>query len=53
MTAPFRTLALGALKVEHDTLIDLRNQHRINDETLRVVQRDVDLAEARLVEMEQ
>lgn len=52
-SSPFRDLALGALKVEHDTLIDLRNQHRINDETLRVVQRDVDLAEARLVEMEQ
>jgi hypothetical protein len=47
-----RQFALGALRVEHATLVDLRNQHRINDETLRVVQRDVDLAEARLVEME-
>jgi CPA1 family monovalent cation:H+ antiporter len=50
--SPLRQFALGALKVEHATLVELRNQHRINDETLRVVQRDVDLAEARLVEME-
>ncbi len=51
-SSPFHQYALGALKVEHETLIDLRNKHRINDETLRVVERDVDLAEARLVEME-
>jgi len=50
--SPFRRFALEALHVEYDTLIDLRNEHRINDETLRVVQRDVDLAETRLVEME-
>jgi Na+/H+ antiporter len=48
----FQQFALGALQVEHETLINLRNKHRINDETLRVVQRDVDLAEARFVEME-
>jgi CPA1 family monovalent cation:H+ antiporter len=48
----FRQFALGALQIEHETLIDLRNEHRINDETLRVVQRDVDLAEARLVGIE-
>jgi hypothetical protein len=28
----------------------LRNQHHINDETLRVIQRDIDLAEARIIE---
>jgi len=39
------------LFVERETLIELRNEHRINDEILRVVQRDVDLAEARLLEM--
>ncbi len=31
-------------------LVELRNQHHINDETLRIVQRDIDLAEARIVE---
>jgi CPA1 family monovalent cation:H+ antiporter len=51
-TSPFHEFALQALRVEHDALIDLRNKHRINDETLRVVQRDVDLAETRLIEME-
>jgi NhaP-type Na+/H+ or K+/H+ antiporter len=50
--SPFRRFAREALRVEYETLIELRNEHRINDETLRVVQRDVDLAEARLVEME-
>ncbi|MDB6152145.1 MAG: Na+/H+ antiporter [Chthoniobacteraceae bacterium] len=34
----FRRFGLGALQVEHQTLIDLRNKHRINDETLHVVQ---------------
>jgi CPA1 family monovalent cation:H+ antiporter len=51
--SPFHEFALQALRVEHDALIDLRNKHRINDETLRVVQRDVDLAETRLIEMAQ
>jgi hypothetical protein len=41
-----------AAEVERDTIIDLRNHHRINDETLRVVQRDIDLANARLTEGE-
>jgi CPA1 family monovalent cation:H+ antiporter len=52
LASPSRRFALGALQVERTTLIDFRNQHRINDETLRVLQRDIDLAEARLVEME-
>jgi len=48
----FHQLAREALQIERDTIIDLRNQHRINDETLRVVQRDIDLADARLIERE-
>jgi hypothetical protein len=39
-----------ALQVERQTIVHLRNQHQINDETLRLLQRDIDLAEARLVE---
>jgi CPA1 family monovalent cation:H+ antiporter len=49
--SPFRRFALEALQVEYDTLIKLRNKRQINDETLRVVQRDVDLAETRIIEM--
>ena len=48
----FHQLAREALQIERDAIIDLRNQHRINDETLRAVQRDIDLADARLVERE-
>jgi CPA1 family monovalent cation:H+ antiporter len=48
----FHELAKEALQIERDTIIGLRNQHRINDETLRVVQRDIDLADARLIERE-
>ena len=46
----FNHLVREALQVERQKLIELRNQHHINDETLRVVQRDIDLAEARIVE---
>ena len=46
----FNHLVREALQVERQTLIELRNQHHINDDTLRVVQRDIDLAEARLIE---
>jgi monovalent cation/hydrogen antiporter len=46
----FNHLVRQALQVERQKLIELRNQHHINDETLRVVQRDIDLAEARIVE---
>ena len=49
-TSPFDQLARAALGIERETLINLRNQHRINDETLRIVQRDIDLADARLFE---
>jgi hypothetical protein len=37
-----------ALRIERQTIIRLRNQHVINDEALRHIQRDLDLAEARL-----
>jgi hypothetical protein len=37
-----------ALKRERDTIIALRNAHVINDAALRRIQRDLDLAEARL-----
>jgi Na+/H+ antiporter len=36
------------LQVERATLIQLRNTDRINDEVLRKIQRDIDLAEARM-----
>lgn len=48
----FNHLVREALQVERKKLIELRNQHQINDETLRLVQRDIDLAEARIVEAE-
>jgi len=41
-------IVLDALRAERQTIIELRNSHHINDETLRVVQRDLDLAEARI-----
>lgn len=41
-------IVLAALQAERRTIISLRNSHHINDETLRVVQRDLDLAEARI-----
>jgi len=36
------------LQAERDTLVRMRNEHRISDEVLRRVQRDLDLEEARL-----
>jgi monovalent cation/hydrogen antiporter len=44
----FEELAREALETERDTVITLRNQEAINDEVLRRIQRDIDLAEARL-----
>ena len=41
-------LAREILQVERSTLIVLRNERVINDEILRLVQRDIDLAEAHL-----
>ena len=48
----FHQTARDALRVERETIIELRNEHEINDETLRVVERDIDLADARLFERE-
>jgi Na+/H+ antiporter len=44
----FEELTREALQTERDTVIGLRNQESINDEVLRRIQRDIDLAEARL-----
>ena len=44
----FEELAREALETERDTVIALRNEEAINDEVLRRIQHDIDLAEARL-----
>jgi len=44
----FEQLAREALETERDTVIALRNEDTINDEVLRRIQHDIDLAEARL-----
>ena len=46
--AAFSRLQHELLGVERETLLRLRNQHAINDEVLRRVQHDLDLAENRL-----
>ncbi len=47
-SSEFERLSRDALQVERITLLKLRDQDVINDEVLRRVQRDIDLAEARL-----
>jgi monovalent cation/hydrogen antiporter len=44
----FEELAREMLQTERDTVISLRNEEAINDQALRRIQRDIDLAEARL-----
>lgn len=44
----FESLSREALRQERRTIIELRNEDAINDEVLRRIQRDIDLAEARL-----
>src|SRR5437867_10726403 len=44
----FEDLAREMLQTERDTVIQLRNEEAINDQALRRIQRDIDLAEARL-----
>ncbi|MFO1497283.1 MAG: cation:proton antiporter [Verrucomicrobiota bacterium] len=46
----FEQLSREALRQERETILRLRNEEVINDEVLRRVQRDIDLAEARLAE---
>ena len=48
VTPEFKCLQRKALDAERETIISLRNQRIINDEALRRIQRDLDLAEARL-----
>ena len=47
-SADFEELAREMLQTERDTVIELRNEEAINDQALRRIQRDIDLAEARL-----
>jgi hypothetical protein len=47
-TPHYRELQRKALDVERQTIIRLRNERVINDDALRHIQRDLDLAEARL-----
>jgi CPA1 family monovalent cation:H+ antiporter len=47
-SADYERLSREALKMERATILELRNQRAINDEVLRRIQRDIDLAEARL-----
>lgn len=47
-TPQYQRLQQNALRVERDTIIRLRNDRIINDDALRRIQRDLDLAEARL-----
>jgi CPA1 family monovalent cation:H+ antiporter len=44
----FESLARAALHTERETILNLRNEEIINDQALRRIQRDIDLAEARL-----
>jgi CPA1 family monovalent cation:H+ antiporter len=47
-TPQYQQLQGEALQIERQTIIRLRNEQVINDEALRRIQRDLDLAEARL-----
>jgi len=47
-SSEYERLSRAALRVERMSLIKLRNEEVINDEVLRRIQRDIDLAEARL-----
>ena len=48
-TPQYQRLQRQALHVERKTIIRLRNERVINDDALRHIQRDLDLAEARLI----
>jgi CPA1 family monovalent cation:H+ antiporter len=49
-TPQYQRLQHQALRIERKTIIRLRNERVINDDALRRIQRDLDLAEARLIE---
>jgi hypothetical protein len=44
----YERLSREGLKEERQTILELRNKNVINDEVLRRIQQDIDLAEARL-----
>ncbi len=48
----YERLSRDALWQERQTILELRNQDKISDEVLRRIQRDIDLAEARLMQHE-
>jgi CPA1 family monovalent cation:H+ antiporter len=47
-SSEYEHLSYEALLVERQTILQLRNENVISDEVLRRIQRDIDLAEARL-----
>jgi monovalent cation/hydrogen antiporter len=47
-SADFEDLACQLLHIERETVITMRNEKAISDQALRRIQRDIDLAEARL-----
>jgi len=47
-SSDYERLSLETLRVERRTILQLRDERVINDEILRRIQRDIDLAEARL-----
>jgi CPA1 family monovalent cation:H+ antiporter len=50
LSSDYEELQREALRVERATILQLRNERFINDHALRRIQRDLDLAEARLHE---
>ncbi|MGI8890690.1 MAG: Na+/H+ antiporter [Chthoniobacterales bacterium] len=49
ITTPiYQRLQHGALQIERRTIVALRDSQKINDQAMRRIQRDLDLAEARL-----
>ena len=48
-SAAYRRLRLQVLQTERDSLVRMRNEGRINDEVLRVLQQDLDFEESLLV----
>jgi CPA1 family monovalent cation:H+ antiporter len=48
-----REVALAVLGVERHTVVRLRNEGRINDEVLRLLEHDIDLRESRMQQLSQ
>ena len=46
-----RVMRLAALRAERRELYNLRRSHEINDDTLRTLMREIDLAEASLTSL--